>query len=119
MSFHAYLWYPLLSFYVNTCHYTTRPEDNDSFEELTNCKYTALILLKKKNSQTQIEHPFDEIQILIHLLNFEFDILCFSESKILYGTNCKTSIYLRGYQEPIACLLRQQKVVYWFMSEMG
>ena len=48
-----------------------------------------------------IEHHFDEIQILIHLLNFEFDILCFSESKSLEGINPKTSILLEGYQEPI------------------
>ena len=48
-----------------------------------------------------IERHFDEIQILLHLLNFEFDILCFSESKLLEGINPKTSIYLEGYQEPI------------------
>ena len=98
---------------IRSYQFEVNDEDNDSFEESTNCKYYSANAFKKENFSNSdnfsilhlnihsIERHFDEIQILIHLLNFEFDILCFSESKLLHGTNPKTSIFLEGYQEPI------------------
>ena len=98
---------------IRSYQFEVSDEDNDDFEELTNCKYYSANAFKKEkfsNTDTfsilhlnihSIERHFDEIQIFLHLLNFEFDILCFSESKILDGISPKTSIYLEGYQEPI------------------
>ena len=48
-----------------------------------------------------IERHIDEIQVFLDLLKFQFDVLCFSESKIVEGFNPKTSILLEGYQEPL------------------
>ena len=48
-----------------------------------------------------IERHFDEIQVSLNLLKFQFDILCFSESKIIDGIGPKTNITLEGYQEPV------------------
>ena len=39
--------------------------------------------------------------MVLNLLKFEFDILCFSESKIVEGTLPKSSIILEGYHEPV------------------
>ena len=84
---------------IRSYQFEVSDEDNDDFEELTNCKYYSANAFKKEkfsNTDTfsilhlnihSIERHFDEIQILLHLLNFEFDILCFSESNILEGIN--------------------------------
>ena len=65
-------------------------------------------LLPKKESFSvlhlnihSIERHIDEFQLLFDLLKFKFDVLCFSESKIMEGTTPKTSIILDGYQEPV------------------
>ena len=58
-----------------------------------------------------IERHIDEIQVFLNLLKFQFDVLCFSESKIVEGSNPKTSILLEGYQEPIGMPTKATKGV--------
>ena len=72
---------------IRSYQFEVDDEDNNDFEELTNCKYYSANAFKKENfSNTDtfsifhlnihsIERHFDEIQILLHLLNFEFDII--------------------------------------------
>ena len=86
-------------------------DDNDDLEEMTDCKYYTIDDFKKENFSNSnsfsilhlnahsIERHFDEIQVTLNLLKFQFDILCFSESKIIDGIGPKTNIMLDGYQE--------------------
>ena len=88
-------------------------DGDDDFEEVSDCKYYLPDDFKKENFSKfdnfsilhlnvhSIERHIDEIQVLLNLLKFEFDVLCFSESKIMEGTNPKTSINLEGYQDPV------------------
>ena len=87
-------------------------DDNDDLEVMTDCKYYTIDDFKKENFSNSnnfsilhlnahsIERHFDEIQVTLNLLKFQFDILCFSESKIIDGIGPKTNIMLDGYQEP-------------------
>ena len=88
-------------------------DGDDDFEEVPECKYYLPDDFKKENFSKldnfsilhlnvhSIERHIDEIQVLLNLLKFEFDVLCFSESKIMEGTNPKSSINLEGYQDPV------------------
>ena len=48
-----------------------------------------------------LEKHIDEIRILLDTLNFRFDFLCFSETKITDGIAPILDITLSGYQDPI------------------
>ena len=90
-------------------------DDNkdDDFNQIPNCKFHSTDAFKQNffsNAHSlsilhlhvhSIERHIDEIQVFLDLLKFQFDVLCFSESKIVEGFNPKTSILLEGYQEPL------------------
>ena len=86
-------------------------DDDDDFEEINDCKYYSIDTLKKRFSNLasssilhlkvhSIERHIEESQVILNLSKLEFDILCFFESKIVEGTPPKSSIILKGYQEP-------------------
>ena len=64
-------------------------DGNDDLEEMTVCKYYTIDDFKKENFSNSnslsilhlnlhsIERHFDEIQVTLNLLKFQFDILCF------------------------------------------
>ena len=47
-----------------------------------------------------VEAHIDEFRTTLQLLNFKFDIICISESKIRYNITPKTDINITGYQYP-------------------
>ena len=49
------------------------------------------------------------MSLILLELYLEFDILCFSVSKILECINSKTSIYLEGYEKPIGMSIKATK----------
>ena len=78
------------------------------------CEYLSARDFKKKNFSEEnhfsifhmnihsIERHIDEVRTLFNLLNFHFDFLCFTESKILDGYDPITDISISGYQEPVS-----------------
>ena len=51
----------------------------------------------------------EEIRILLGLLNFKFDFLCFSESKITSGIEPIIDISIEGYQTPVGMPTKASK----------
>ena len=49
-----------------------------------------------------VELHIEEFRIILQMLDFKFDIICFSESKIIKGIPPKTDISIDGYQEPLS-----------------
>ena len=88
-------------------------DESDDFVEMASCKYYSADEFKKEkftNSNSfsvlhlnihSMERHIYEFQLLFDLLKFRFDVLCFSESKIIEGTAPKTGIMPDGYQEPV------------------
>ena len=88
-------------------------DEIDEFEDTVNCKYYSADDFRKEkfsNSSSfsvlhlnihSIERHIDELQVVLDQLKFKFDVMCFSESKIMEGVVPKTSINLDGYQDPI------------------
>ena len=87
-------------------------DDENEPENNMNCKYYSIDEFKgaKLNSDKtfsilhlnihSIELHIPELRIILAMLNFEFDILCISESKIQEGVEPKVNIQIEGYQEP-------------------
>ena len=57
------------------------------------------------------ERHIDEIHVFLRLLKFDFDVPCFSLTKILENTKPKTSIDLEGYQDPVGMPTKATKGV--------
>ena len=49
-----------------------------------------------------IERHIEEFRVILQLLDFKFDIICFSESKIIKNCAPKIDICIPGYQEPLS-----------------
>ena len=102
-----------ISSQLNSYKHEIDDDEEDDFDQIPNCKYYSTDAFKKENFSNahsfsilhlnvhSIERHIDEIQVFLDLLKFQFDVLCFSESKIIEGSNPKTSILLEGYQEPL------------------
>ena len=85
-------------------------DDDDEFEEINDCKYYSADSFRKAKFSTSnsfsvlhlnvhsIERHIDEIQVLLDHLKFDFDVLWFSESKIVDCTLPKININLEGYR---------------------
>ena len=81
-------------------------EDDDDFEEIDDWKYHRVDISRKEKFSNlegfsilhlkvhSIQLHIEEIQVVLNLLKFEFDILCFSESKAVEGTLPKCSWYV-------------------------
>ena len=116
----------------NFCSYATFPVVGDTLRRslLQNCLYCVDSFKKAKFSTSNsfsilhlnvhsIERHIDEIQVLLDHLKFNFDVLCFSESKIVNGTLPKTNINLEGYQEPIGMPTKATKGGFLMYIENG
>ena len=102
-------------------------EDNEDVEINMNCKYYGTEdFLKAKFKEEKsfsvlhlnihsIERHIVEFKIILQMLDFKFDIICISESKISKGRNPITSINIQGYQKPIGTPTEATKGVYLFM----
>ena len=49
-----------------------------------------------------IEHHIEEFRVILQMIDFKFDIICISESKILKDFAPKTDIGIDGYQFPLS-----------------
>ena len=49
-----------------------------------------------------IERYIEELKVELELRAFKFDILCFSESKIVNGETPKININFEDYQDPVS-----------------
>ena len=88
-------------------------DDEDDIEINMNCKYYGTEDFHKakfKEKKTfsilhlnvhSIEFHIEELRILLHMLNFKFDFICISESKLRKGHCPKTDINIEGYQTPV------------------
>ena len=89
-------------------------EENNKDEIATiNCKYYSnneFISAKFKQDKTfsilhlnihSAELHIDELRITLEMLNFKFDIICLSESKIHKDIEPKIDINIPGYQPPV------------------
>ena len=100
----------------NSIHNITADIDNDDeedFEVNMNCKYYGtedFLKGKFKENKTfsilhlnihSIEYHIEDLRILLHMLNFKFDFICISESKIQKNVTPKTDISIAGYQTPV------------------
>ena len=83
-------------------------KDDNSDEMMINCKYVDLCKFKpptnKKNISLfhtnigSLEKHFEELQTVLQMLDFKFDIIGISESKIKKDIKPKSSISLPGYK---------------------
>ena len=91
-------------------------KDNESEIETTlNCKYYTIEDFEnaKFNSEKtfsifhlnihSVERHISELRITLQMLNFDFDFICLTESKIQKDTEPKVDININGYQAPILC----------------
>ena len=74
---------------------------------------TVLMNLKKNNFKSEktfsvfhlnihsVELHIEELRIILEMLNFKFDFICLSESKIRKGFQPKINIDIDGYQKPV------------------
>ena len=88
-------------------------EDSDNEICPINCKYYTIneINDQKFNSIKQfsimhlnihsLEFHIEELKIVLKLLNFSFDFICITESKIRKNCNPKYDVNLDGYQPPV------------------
>ena len=99
---------------INNNAFDLNEEDNeDNNDFTTDCKYYSsdeFISAKFNSSKTfsilhlnihSIEKHIDEFRIILGMLEFNFDILCLSESKIRTDCDPKIDINIDGYQSPV------------------
>ena len=90
-------------------------EDNDNDNEIEttlNCKYYTIEDFEnaKFNSEKtfsifhlnihSVERHISELRIILQMLNFHFDFICLTESKIQKDAEPKVDININGYQTP-------------------
>ena len=90
-------------------------DDQNETDEipLNDCSYFTIDEFKKKNFDEDkvfsilhlnihsVEAHIEELRIVLQLLDFYFDFICLSESKITKGCDPRTDISLDNYQTPI------------------
>ena len=77
-----------------------------------NCKYYSITEFEQAKFKPEktfsilhlnihsIQLHIAELRIILAMLNFDFDFICISESKIQKGTEPKVSIKIDGYKSP-------------------
>ena len=95
-------------------HDNSDNSDDDDMNDNINCKYyniddfTNLKLDSNRNFSIlhlnihSIELHIEEFRIMLELLEFQFDLICISESKIQKDIAPKTDIGLPGFQTPLS-----------------
>ena len=88
-------------------------EDNDNVIPSINCNYYSIedfISAKFNPSRTfsilhynihSLERHIEEFRVILEMMDFVFDVICLSESKIQMGFEPKVSINIPGYQTPV------------------
>ena len=51
--------------------------------------------------QHSVEAQIEELRIILNMLDFKFDFICLSESRILKDIDPKIDINIKGYQDPV------------------
>ena len=89
-------------------------DDEDDVKVNMNCKYYGTEDFSKAKfnenktfsvfhlSIHSIERHIEELKVVLQMLNFKFDIICISESKILKGRTPLIDIKIDGYQTPLS-----------------
>ena len=89
-------------------------EDQDGFNQSVACQYYSINDFTNEkfcSSRTfsvlhynihSIEKHIEEFRVCLQMLNFDFDVICISESKIVDGIEPKCNISLPNYQTPIS-----------------
>ena len=87
--------------------------DEDLHESTVKCNYYSIddFSTSKFNSEKSfsifhlnihsIELHIEELQIILEMLDFEFDFLCITESKLQQYTEPRVNIEIKGYQSPV------------------
>ena len=87
-------------------------EDEDDIETYMDCKYYGIDDFKNKKFKSDktfsvlhlnihsIQCHLKELRYILAMLEFEFDFICISESKLVKGIEPKVDITLPGYQPP-------------------
>ena len=87
--------------------------ENEDIIPALNCNYYTLdeFLATKFNSSKNfsilhynihsVERHIDEFRVVLDMINFKFDVICISESKIIKDIEPKIDINIEGYQSPV------------------
>ena len=104
----------LNNFIENNAFDTDSDNDQDGFNHMVNCKYYSInefTAEKFCSSRTfsirhynihSIERHIEEFRVSLQMSDFDFDIICISESKIVNGSDPKVDISIPNYQIPIS-----------------
>ena len=96
-----------------TNNMNSEKEDLDDNIQPVDCKYYTLDRFKTlklkadKHSSilhiniTSIQFHIEELRTILQLLDFQFDFICISESKIIINTTPQVDITIDGYQTPV------------------
>jgi hypothetical protein len=96
-----------------TNNMNSEKDDPDDNIHPVDCKYYTIDQFKSlkinpnKHSSilhiniTSIQFHIEEFRTILQLLDFDFDFICISESKILTNTTPQVDIRIEGYQTPI------------------
>ena len=88
-------------------------ESDDEILPALNCNYYNIEEFSSQNFSSSknfsilhynihsIERHIEEFRSAIELLNFKFDVICISESKIIQGNTPKVDITIEGYHPPV------------------
>ena len=88
-------------------------EDDDCDGTSFDCKYYSIPEFESKKFKSEktfsilhlnihsIELHIEDLRIVLEMLDFKFDFICLSESKILKDINPKVNIDIDGYQPPL------------------
>ena len=87
-------------------------EDDDDIDTYIDCKYYGIedfqkLKLKPEKSFSifhlnihSVQAHISDLRILLGMLDFDFDFICLSESKLIKGIEPEIDITLDGYQPP-------------------
>ena len=96
-------------------------DDDEDAVPYIDCKYLSIEGFKKMkfNSTREfsilhlnihsVEAHIEELRIVLQLIDFKFDFICLSESKILEGIAPKTNIKIDNYQTPLGTPTKASK----------
>ena len=86
--------------------------DDDDLDTYIDCKYYGVDDFQKQKLKDDksfsvfhlnihsVQAHIEELRILLEMLNFQFDFICLSESKIKKGSDPQIDISIQGYQYP-------------------
>ena len=106
---------------MNSFSFNEDESNDDSNESYVDCQYYDIDEFNKKKTKSNdhfsilnlnihsIELHIDELRAMLSMINFTFDIICISESKIIDGILPKTDIQIEGYEPPLSTPTKSTK----------